>query len=86
MSTANRLCACFRKSEVLDLALLDQVFHRSSHVFDRHVGIDAMLIEQVDRFDLESLERGLGNLLDVFGATQGFTVGLEREEDGRWIT
>ena len=67
MRATDRLHAGFRKPEVLDLALLNQVLHRSRDVFDRHVRIDTVLIEQVDRVDLEPLERGLGDLLDVPG-------------------
>ena len=54
---------------MLDLALLNQVLHRSRHVFDRHVRVDAVLIEQIDDIGLEALERGLGDLLDVLGPT-----------------
>jgi hypothetical protein len=50
---------------VLNLAFLNQVFHRFRYVFDRHTWVNAVLIEQVNGFDLESLERGLGDLLDV---------------------
>jgi len=38
-------------------------------VFDRHVGIYAVLIEQIDDIGLEALERCLGDLLDVFWTT-----------------
>jgi hypothetical protein len=55
----------FGKAEVPDLALLDQLLHRPPDVFDRHVRIDTVLIEQIDRVDLEPLERGLRDLLDV---------------------
>ena len=47
----------FGKAEVLDLAFLNQVLHRSRHVFDRHVRVNAVLIEQVDGIDPEPLER-----------------------------
>ena len=53
------------RPKCLTLPCLDQVLHRSGDVFDRHIRIDAVLIEQVDRIDLEPLERGLGDLLDV---------------------
>ena len=33
------------QAEVLDLACRDQVLHRAGHVLDRHVRVDAMLIE-----------------------------------------
>src|SRR5208282_707126 len=54
---------------VLHLALLDEVFHGSGGIFDRDAGIDAVLIEQVDDIGLEALERGIGDLLDVFWTT-----------------
>ncbi len=62
---ADRLRACFGKSEVLHLALLDQILHRSGHIFDRHVGVNAVLVEQIDDIGLEPLERCFGDLLDV---------------------
>ena len=45
----------------------DQVLHRAGDVLDRHFGIDAVLVEQIDGVDLEPLERGVGDLLDVLG-------------------
>ena len=62
---ADRLYPCFRESEVLHFALLNQLFHRSRNVFDRHIGVNAVLIEQIDDIGLESLERALGGFLDV---------------------
>ena len=59
----------FRKSEMLHLALLDEVLHRSRYVFDRHVRINTVLIKQIDDIGLEPLERAFGNLLDVFWPT-----------------
>ena len=56
------LRAGFGQAEVLDLALADQLLHRAGHVLDRHVRIDAVLVEQVDGVGLEALERGLGDL------------------------
>ena len=54
---------------MLYLALLNQVFHRSGDVFDGHVRIDTVLIEQIDDIGLEALERSFGDFLDVFGTT-----------------
>ena len=65
--TTNRLCSCFTKAEVLNLTFLNQVLHRSRDVFDRHVGVDAVLIKQIDNVGLEALERSLSDLLDVVG-------------------
>ena len=51
---------------MFDFAFRDQVLDRSCDIFDRHVRVDAVLIEKIDGIDLKTLERGLGNLLDVF--------------------
>ena len=61
----DRLRSRFRKAEVLDLTLLDQVLHSAGDVFDRHVRVNPVLIEQVDDIDLEPLERALDGLLDM---------------------
>jgi len=51
---------------VPDLAFPNQLLYRSSHVFDRHLRIDAVLIKEIDDIDLESSERALRDLPDVF--------------------
>jgi len=58
-----RLHACFREPEALHLALLNQLFHRSRHIFDWHVRVNPVLIEKIDDVGLEALQRGLGDLL-----------------------
>ena len=65
VGAADGLHARFGKAEVLDLAFLNQILHRSRDVFDGHVRVNAVLIEQIDGIDLEPLERALGGLLDV---------------------
>src|SRR5262249_45394473 len=82
----NRLRSCFRKAEVFHLTLLNQVLHRSRNVFDWHVWINTVLIEQINDLDLESLERGLGDLLDVLRPTiqphpTRLSVGLKFEPE-----
>jgi hypothetical protein len=69
VGATDRLHSCFRKAEVLNLAFLNQVLHRPRHVFDRHLRVNSVLIEQIDGIDLESLERALCGLLDVFRPT-----------------
>ena len=85
---ADRLDARLGEAEVLDLARLDQLLDRSRHVLDRHVRVDAVLIEQVDDVDPEPLERGLDGLLDVLRpavqarpAPAGGRLGLEVEPE-----
>jgi hypothetical protein len=63
-----RLHACFGKTKVFHFALLDQIFDNARDVFDRHIWIDAMLVEQVDAICLQSFERSLGNFPDVLRA------------------
>jgi hypothetical protein len=41
---------------VQDLALGDQVFDRTGHVFDRHIRIDAVLVVKVDAVRAQALE------------------------------
>ena len=59
---ADRLHAGLGQAEVLDLALADQFLHRAGHVLDRHVRIDAVLVEQVDAVGPQPLERRLDHL------------------------
>src|SRR5258706_2412233 len=61
----DRLYTSLGKSKVLNLARLNQILHRSRHLFDRHVRVNAVLIERIDDIGSESFERGLGDLLDV---------------------
>ena len=67
MGAVNGLHPGFRKSKVLHLAGGDEVLHRSSHIFNRHRGIDAMLIVEIDHIGSKALERGLYHGLDMFG-------------------
>src|SRR5439155_12918986 len=60
-------CCCFRKPEVLDLALLNEVLYGTRHVFDRDLRVHAMLVEEVNDIDPEPLERAFDSLLDVLG-------------------
>ena len=48
MGAADGLRAGLGQAEVLDLAFPDQVLHRARDVLDRHVRVDAVLVEQVD--------------------------------------
>src|SRR6185437_4259885 len=51
---------------MLDLALLNELLHRSCDIFDRHIRINAVLIEKVDNISLQSRQRGFSYLFDVF--------------------
>jgi hypothetical protein len=45
---ADRLRARLGEAEMPHLAFADQVLDRARHVLDRHVGVDPMLVEQID--------------------------------------
>src|SRR2546428_6293498 len=47
------------------LTFPNQVLDRCGHLFDGHVRVHTVLIEQIDGLDPESLERALGALLDM---------------------
>ncbi len=42
--------------------------HRADRVLDRHIGVDAVLVIEVDDIDAEPLQAGLAGLLHIFGA------------------
>jgi hypothetical protein len=59
----------FGEAEVLDLPFLDQILDGAGHVLDGDVGIGAMLVEEIDGFDAQPLERFLGDPLDLLWTT-----------------
>jgi hypothetical protein len=52
---------------VLDFAGLDQILDRASNVFDRDVGIDAVLVVEIDRVDAQPAVAGAGFEPATFG-------------------
>ena len=44
------------KTEVFDFAGLNQILDRASDIFNGHVWIDAMLVEDIDHTRLETFE------------------------------
>ena len=58
----------FRQADVADLALAHEVGEPADGILDRHVRIDPVLIEQVDRVDPEPLERPLDRRARIGGA------------------
>ena len=65
MRAADGADARLREAEVPDLALADQVADGPGHLLDRHVGIDAVLVVEVDRLDAQPLQRALRHLANV---------------------
>jgi hypothetical protein len=58
----------FRQAEVADLSGLDEFADRAGDLFDRHVRVNAVLVEQVDCLCAKPRERCVGYPLDLFGA------------------
>src|ERR1700722_13686600 len=54
---------------MLDLAFPNQFFNSSSHVLNRNVDIDAMLVEKIDAVCAESFQGRLSHFADALGPT-----------------
>src|SRR5688572_27610789 len=65
MSATDSLYARFGKSPMQNLSLIHQVFDCSGDVFDRHLRIDAVLIEKVYAVGPQPLERSFNDQLDM---------------------
>jgi hypothetical protein len=57
------------QSEVFDLAFANKALHCAGHVLDWRVGIDAVLVEEIDDVDAEPLHRSLDDFSNVLGST-----------------
>ena len=69
VGAADGFCSGFRHAEVFHLAGLNEFLHRARDIFDWHIGINAMLIEQVDSLNLEPFKGAFDDLLDVCAET-----------------
>jgi hypothetical protein len=56
---------CLTQSEVPYLALTDEIPHRAGDVFDRHVWVDAVLVQKIDRVDPEPPQRPLDRVTNA---------------------
>ena len=65
VGAADRSLAGLGEAEEAHLALANEVGHRAHDVLDRHGGIDAVLVEQVDVVGAEAAQRALDRLADV---------------------
>jgi hypothetical protein len=54
---------------MLNPAFLNQLSYCSCHFLYRYIGIDTMLIKQIDGFNIQSLKRAFNHLFDVFRTT-----------------
>ena len=69
MRSADGRSPSLRQAEMQYLSFGDQVLDRTGHVLDRHVRIDAMLIEQVDVIGPQAQKRCVGGRANVVWPT-----------------
>jgi hypothetical protein len=74
--SADALDAGLGETEVLDLALADEVLHGARHVFHRNLRVHAVLIEQIDAIRAQALQRLIGHPPDAFGAAVQALAGV----------
>ena len=67
--------AASESPRIAHLALRHELTHRADCLFDRRVGVDPVLVVQVDVVDAEAAERGLAGLTDVLGPAVDAAVG-----------
>src|SRR5688572_1986187 len=65
MRAPNGLDAGFRQTKVQYLALLDQILDRASHILDGHVGVDPVLVEQIDSVSAQAPQHAVHHPPDV---------------------
>ena len=88
MSATDRIDARLGKAEVLDLAFPDQVLYGSCDVFNGHVRVDAVLVEQIDSVDLETFERRFRGTFYVLSAAvqaASRSPSLDRYRSRTWL-
>ena len=71
MRAPDGLLARFRYSEKSDLSFGHELRHVTDNFLDRHLGIDAMLIEQIDVIGLESLQRSFDRAPHMLAVQSG---------------
>src|ERR1700733_2355375 len=84
VGTANRLGRRLRHPEVLYLPTIDQFLDGSRDVLDGNLGVDPVLVQQVDGVYAQSAQRIVGDLFDVLGPTvqpRDIAVGAEGETE-----
>ncbi len=69
MRPADGLHPCLGQAVMPHLAFGDQLAQSACNLLDRHIGIDPVLIEQVDTISLQAPERRLGHHADVLRPT-----------------
>ena len=82
--TAKRVWTGFREAEPADFAGFDEFSEGANGVLDRNVGINAMLVVEIDDVDAETLEAAVTGATNVgWGAVHAAagTVGIDAEAE-----
>src|SRR5437879_12541834 len=69
MCFAYSVGACFRKPEMQYFPLRNEFLDRTRNVLDRHMGVNPVLIEEVDLVSPQTLQASFRSLLDVLRST-----------------
>jgi hypothetical protein len=69
VSVADRGDARLRQAEVPHLSGPNELLHRARDVLDRHLGVDTVLVEQIDCFGAQALQCLVGDLPDALRPT-----------------
>jgi hypothetical protein len=56
VSPADRFCTRLRQAEVQNFTLLDEIFDRTSHLFDRHFRIYPVLVVEINAVCSKALQ------------------------------
>src|SRR5262249_60755671 len=66
---ANRFGACFGETEKSHLARAHKLCHRANCFLDRCLGIDAMLIVEIDYVNAQSAQTSFASFVDIIRLT-----------------
>jgi hypothetical protein len=86
MGASDRLRPSFGKTKVLYFACLDEFLDGTRDVLDGNIGINAVLVKQIYRVDVQALQRRVGYLLDVLrlavqALPSGTAIGVQIEAE-----
>ncbi len=68
VSPAQRVRRGFGEAQIPGLSLFDQLSHGADGLFDRNLGVDTMLVVEVDLFQAEPLKTGVAGFEHILGA------------------
>src|SRR4051812_23047742 len=78
MGSTDGLRPGFRQAEETNLALLNQILHRACNIFHWHVGIDSVLIVEINIIGTESSQAALNCAANLSGLAVNVTSMLAR--------